>query len=185
MGFRRKFITTDGVCENAHIAGSLYRNGDVRIGGHPGVSPEEVEALMDIWLVYYNSPVHNEHPFVKAAVLHYAFEDIHPFCDGNGRVGRLLMHDFLIRCGIEQVKALPFSKEIDASRLRYDAAFVDSQSEDGDCTPFIKYMVSSFALTIQECIRGVIKTENELENSLDESQDTHSNKEKERTDYVR
>lgn len=162
-------IVTDEVCENVQYAGDVYRNGYVRVGSHEGVRAEDVEMKMNKWLEYFNSDLHNSHIFLKAAILHYTFEDIHPFCDGNGRVGRLLMHDFLIRNGLKRVKAVSFSKVIDATGSRYDLAFVDSQEECGDITPFLKYMGETFSSAIKDCIVQEKDMCAELRN-LDESQ---------------
>ena len=172
-------IVTDGVCENVQYAGDVYRNGYVRVGSHEGVRAEDVEMKMNKWLEYFNGSLHNSHVFLKAAILHYAFEDIHPFCDGNGRVGRLLMHNFLIRNGLDQVKAVSFSKVIDATRSRYDVAFVDSQEECGDITPFLKYMGETFSSAIRDCIAQEKDMCTELKN-LDESQTVQCEKEKSR-----
>ena len=144
----------------------------VRVGSHEGVKAEDVEMKMNKWLEYFNSDLHNSHIFLKAAMLHYTFEDIHPFCDGTGRVGRLLMHNFLIRNGLEQVKAVSFSKVIDATRSRYDMAFVDSQEERGDITPFLKYMGETFSSAIRDCIVQEKDMRTEFKN-LDESQAVH------------
>ena len=53
--------------------------------------PDELPALMDNFLLYFNDDSAWEaDPLVKMAILHYQFESIHPFYDGNGRTGRIL-----------------------------------------------------------------------------------------------
>ncbi len=59
-------------------------------------SPEDMlPAFYDLER-YINEDVKNIHPLIKAALVHYQFEVIHPFIDGNGRVGRLLTLLFLM-----------------------------------------------------------------------------------------
>nr|MBI4156455.1 Fic family protein [Candidatus Woesearchaeota archaeon] len=57
--------------------------------------PERVEEEMDKLIEWYNK-VDNIHPLQKAAIFHGKFEKIHPFEDGNGRVGRLLINIMLL-----------------------------------------------------------------------------------------
>lgn len=69
--------------------------------------PEHVEPLMEDLLTYLNGAVHA--PLVQAAVVHAQFETIHPFTDGNGRVGRALIHTVLTRRGLTPSAVLPVS----------------------------------------------------------------------------
>jgi len=105
----------DGVCENESIRGERYRIGDVYVGSYNPPKAEDLPELMGKFLKFYNGDYLNNYPFVKAALIHYIFETIHPFCDGNGRMGRLLMNNYLISAGIESTKAVSFSMMMEAS----------------------------------------------------------------------
>ena len=138
-------ILTDGACQNEDIKGEKYRIGNVGVGKHMGLNYEFIEEAMNDWLIFYNSKTLNDHPFIKAALLHYVFEYIHPFCDGNGRAGRLLMINYLIEQGFDVCKAVSFSRSIEKNRVAYDNAFIQSENSYSDCTPFIEYMLNIYA----------------------------------------
>jgi len=61
--------------------------------------PEKVEAEIDELIKWYNSAKESLHPLLLAAAFHARFEKIHPFEDGNGRVGRFLANIILINAG--------------------------------------------------------------------------------------
>jgi len=149
-------VLVEEVCENESIRGSRYRIGDVEVGSYVPPEYTQVESLMENYIHFYNSPTLENYPFIKAILLHYAFETIHPFCDGNGRMGRLLMNSYLISRGIDSAKAVSFSMLIDAKRSHYDVAFIDSENDHNDCTPFLKFMLETMketylrVLTIQQ-----------------------------------
>ena len=69
--------------------------------------PSEVGSLMSDLVAYANGGVHA--PLVQAALLHAQFETIHPYTDGNGRVGRALIHTVLTRRGLTPSAVLPIS----------------------------------------------------------------------------
>jgi len=69
--------------------------------------PEWVRPLMDDLVAYLNGAAHA--PLVQAGILHAQFETIHPFKDGNGRVGRALVHTVLVRRGLTRNAVLPVS----------------------------------------------------------------------------
>lgn len=136
-----KLLTKDA-CENMELGMDGYRTSDnIQVGSFTPVSASAVPELMKQWINFYHSEELNDIPLIKAAILHYAFETIHPFCDGNGRMGRLLMSNFLISQGFDAVKAVSFSMAIDKNRSGYDNAFVKSENIYQDCTPFIEYML--------------------------------------------
>lgn len=136
-------VLTYGCCDNKDIDGDMWRIDSIGVGKHTGIHKDLIDEAMSMWIEYYNSSTLKNHPFIKAALLHYAFEFIHPYCDGNGRMGRLLMNNFLIKEGYDKIKAVSFSRSIDKVRLDYDRAFSDSENVYSDCTPFIQFMLSA------------------------------------------
>ncbi len=81
------------------IAGRFRTDGEwVRVGSHIAVDPKEVIPMLEKMLVKYNASSHE--PIIKRiARLHLMFEHIHPFVDGNGRIGRVINNYLLIREG--------------------------------------------------------------------------------------
>ncbi|MCL2728100.1 MAG: Fic family protein [Bacteroidales bacterium] len=74
------------------FAGRIRKTGEyVRIGWHIAPPPEQVRSMLeDVINQYYSS---DDHYFLeKIAEFHLQFETIHPFCDGNGRMGRLIIN---------------------------------------------------------------------------------------------
>lgn len=133
--------------DNLSIQGDIYRNGEVGISNSDfkAVDVDKIEDRMNELIEFYHSDLLNNKPFLKACIIHYTFETIHPFCDGNGRLGRLLMNNYLISQNIESCRAVSFSEQIDKNRGKYDGAFIDSENEISDCTPFIEYMLEAMA----------------------------------------
>lgn len=139
-------VLTEGCCQNESVKGKSgeYRKDVIYVGSHEGIPSEDLPSVMNLWLSYYNKRC-QDHLFIRAALLHYAFENIHPFCDGNGRMGRLLLNNYLIQNGIASARAVSFSMAIDKNRGAYDGAFISSENRYADCTPFVEYMLEVFA----------------------------------------
>ena len=145
-------ILTDGCRNNEDIIGIQYRTGNVQVGNHVGLNHLLLNEMMNSWIDFYNGNSLKEYPFIKAAFLHFTFEHIHPFCDGNGRMGRLLMNNFLIKEGYEKIEAVSFSRSIEKSRSEYDTAFLISDNVYSDCTYFIEYMLLNMIDAFEDCI---------------------------------
>ncbi len=88
------------------------------------VQPYQIEPMMGALLADMESLYRQLHPVEKVALFHLRFESIHPFIDGNGRTGRLLMNLQLIRAGYPPIN-VKF-----ADRRRYYEAF-DSYARTG------------------------------------------------------
>lgn len=81
------------------IAGRFRGPGEyVRVGTHVALAPEHVERMIEVALLEYTGDLES---FLvdKIAKFHLEFETVHPFCDGNGRIGRVLINYQLQRLG--------------------------------------------------------------------------------------
>lgn len=88
---------------NDNIAGHFRKAGEyVRVGTHIAPPPEQVEGLLEELLADYRSD-HETYALDKIARFHIEFEYIHPFVDGNGRIGRVIMNCQLLRLGYPPV----------------------------------------------------------------------------------
>lgn len=113
--------------------------------------PAMVEQLTDQLIGWYN-----EQPSVeRTALFHLVFEDIHPFQDGNGRTGRILMNFMLMSLGFP---AISFKSDHDASRA-YHAAVADfaAAAEQRDGTAMVQLVaqaldeaINRYALCIEQ-----------------------------------
>ncbi len=84
---------------NDNIAGRFRtKNEYVRVGSHIAPPPEHVERMVDAILSEYESNI-DDYPIDKIAKFHLDFETIHPFLDGNGRIGRVIVNFQLNKLG--------------------------------------------------------------------------------------
>lgn len=99
----------------------------------PSAVPKDMKRLVE----WYTKNQRKLHPVVLAAYFHVGFELVHPFVDGNGRVGRLLMNFILRRHGFPMVN-IPNRR-----RREYYAALHAGQVE-GDLRPFVELILDLY-----------------------------------------
>ncbi len=103
---------------NDEIAGRLRQGEEwVRVGNHIAVGPKLVKQKLEGMLIEYNSFT-NENIIKKISYLHLYFEHIHPFVDGNGRIGRVINNYILIREGYVPINIKYIDQQLYYKALR-------------------------------------------------------------------
>ena len=121
----------------------IQRGGEVI---HIAPPPERVPALMDDLLAWLEKT--DEHPLVASCVFHYEFEFIHPFQDGNGRMGRLWQT--LILSHWRPIFALLPVESIIRDRQQDYYAALGRADHAADATAFIEFMLAAILRAIEE-----------------------------------
>jgi Fic family protein len=93
-------------------------------------------------------------PLIKMAIIHHQFESIHPFPDGNGRIGRIINVLYLTRQKLLDIPILYLSRYITANKAEY-YRYLQSVREDGNWEPWLLYMLRAVAETSTETLRLV------------------------------
>lgn len=93
-------------------------------------------------------------PLVKMAIIHHQFESIHPFPDGNGRIGRIVNVLYLTQQKLLDIPILYLSRYITAHKGDY-YKHLQSVREDGNWEPWLLYMLRAVADTSVETLRLV------------------------------
>ena len=119
---------------------------------------EEVDSLIRDLLIWLGK-AKEEHPVIRAGLFHYQFESIHPFTDGNGRVGRLLTLLHLYQSGWDFRRVLVLEDYYNRNRKRYYEKLQTGDTYDSrqgvDLTGWLEYFVEGFldeAIKVKEQI---------------------------------
>ena len=119
-----------GILKPSELAG--YRNNRVYLRGSRHVPPAP-EAVLDCMEALFRLLREEQHPAVRAILGHFVFVYIHPYPDGNGRIGRFLMNAMLASGDY------PWTVIRQARRSEYLLA-LESASTEGDIAPFAKFV---------------------------------------------
>ncbi|NLX26035.1 MAG: Fic family protein [Lentisphaerae bacterium] len=126
-----------------------YRTFNVRVGNHFPPTHQDVSALMFELLDWWNKEAPRLSPVISSAILHYRFEEIHPFADGNGRVGRALALWELYRRGFDTQHIFSVDEFYWNDRPRYYRELKAVQSGDGDLSAWIEYCAEGLLQTLE------------------------------------
>jgi len=172
VGFKkiraRPLLTTSLFCELA----SIIKQTDMQVRKMPGTkiinsasnetiyTPPDGESLIREKLRNLETYIHEEndlHPLIKLAVLHYQFEAIHPFSDGNGRTGRIVNILYLIQQGLITQPVLYLSSYFIEHKSEYYSK-LRSVTEDSDWESWNTFMLNAVhesAITTKRKVLGI------------------------------
>ena len=118
-------------------------------------NPEDMQTAMSDLEKYVNSES-NTDPLIQASLIHYQFETIHPFLDGNGRVGRLLITLFLMEKGVLSAPALYISYYLKMNRIEYYDRMTEVR-RTGNYEQWVTFFLQAFAESADDAIQTIDK----------------------------
>lgn len=141
-----QLLTADLVNESGK-----FRSGDIGVFSgkkvvHFGAKPEFVpELIKDLFDWAKKSDIH---PLIKSSVVHFEIEFIHPFADGNGRIGRL-WQTLVLTAWHELFAWIPTETIVYKNQSEYYRVLSDAE-KTADSTEFIEFMLAAIAETLSE-----------------------------------
>ena len=135
-----------------------FRSGQVWIGGSSPANahfvpppPEVLPSLLADFERFLHAPASDASPLVKAALAHVQFETIHPFADGNGRLGRLLIALILCNEGVLREPSLYLSLYFKQRRAEYYER-LNAVRSNGDWEGWLGFFLDGVAETAQQAV---------------------------------
>jgi len=130
----------------------------------PPAHSELPELLSDLELFLNNGNLHIPH-LVRIAIAHYQFETIHPFLDGNGRIGRLLFTLYLVSSGILEKPLLYLSDFFERNKLLYyeNLSLVRAKNDLGQWIKFVLAGIIQTAEASTTTLRKITDLKAEIE----------------------
>lgn len=163
-----------------------YRQGGVGVvDGHRVIHlappAHRVPALMGDLFDYLGH--HPEDIIVKSCVFHYEFEFIHPFSDGNGRMGRL-WQTAILKTEYPDLAYLPIENVVYQRQQDYYQAFQASQAE-GNSNPFLRFSLHSIESALRDQLDRLVAEPTDFRQRLRAFRERHDGRDFSRMDYQR
>jgi len=144
--FELHYLLADTVMDQGQAG--AYRTIGVRVVKHMPPPASFVSPLMFELLEWWNGESKKLSPVLSSAILHYRFEDIHPFADGNGRVGRALALWDLYRRGFDAHYLFSVDEYYWENRPAYYAALAQVREAGEDLTGWLEYCAGGLLQTM-------------------------------------
>lgn len=135
-------------------------------------NPEDMQVAMSDLEKYINGEDTLD-PLIQAALIHYQFETTHPFLDGNGRVGRLLITLFLMEKGVLSCPALYISYFLKLNRIEYYDRMTQVR-KTGDYEQWVIFFLQALAASAEDAIQTIQQLKTLHEKSLAQFEDISS-----------
>jgi len=143
-----RIVAGGGVLDQG--TGGRYREISVRVGRYVAPPSGAVWGMMSELLDWWNGEAPNLSPVLSSGILHYRFEEIHPFADGNGRIGRALALWELYRRGFDTHHVFSVDEFYWMDRQRYYASLATVQKRKGDLTAWLDYVAEGLQVTLEK-----------------------------------
>jgi len=127
-----------------------YRMIRVRVGRYVPPPVEDVSGLMFELLEWWNMESGKQSPVISSAIIHHRFESIHPFPDGNGRMGRALALWELYRRGFDTHHIFSVDEFYWEDRPRYYRALDLVRQQGDDLTSWLEYAAEGLRVTLEK-----------------------------------
>ena len=111
-------------------------------------APEKINEEMNRFLDWFNSDAHNG--YVKSAIAHLWFVSIHPFDDGNGRIGRAIADMALSQAENSQMRFFSISHQINKDKKQYYDILEKTQKGDCDITEWIIWYLDCLLRSVEQ-----------------------------------
>ena len=131
----------------------------------PPQDKKEILELLSNFIDHYNQNEQDLNPLINLAILHYQFESIHPFYDGNGRTGRILNILYLILNGLIEIPILYLSSYIIQNKSEY-YRLLNQTNKTGRWEEWILFMLKAVESTAVQTIDRISLIRNLLEKTL-------------------
>lgn len=123
------------------------------------VPPQDANAVRDLMtalerFIHVEDAESDLDPLTRLAIIHHQFESIHPFPDGNGRLGRIINVLFLTRCGLLDIPILYLSRFITQNKADY-YKLLQAVRDTGEWEPWLLYILRGVEETAIETLRVV------------------------------
>ncbi len=127
-----------------------YRTIAVRVGSYVPPGSQDVSGLMFELLEWWNTAAKTLSPVLSSAIVHYRFEAIHPFADGNGRTGRALALWELYRRGFDTHHIFSVDEYYWENRPRYYAQLSAVHEAGEDLSGWLEYCADGLRKTLEQ-----------------------------------
>ena len=134
-------LSTPGTFRNQAVG--IHKSGKIH---HVAPPAHKVSGLMGELMQWLSSA--QDHPLITSSVFHYEFEFIHPFSDGNGRMGRL-WQSLILSQWQPLFLSLPLESVIKEHQTQYYQA-LEQADEQANSTPFIQFMLTAIGQTLRQ-----------------------------------